>query len=230
VDGACTLGMQCEDTWVCDPTTRRCVSEECTDTSDSCGTDQTCVLQYHKTTAGACYTACLPFVSGSCPDDDVCIPVTSDGSVGACFPTGTLALGDPCVVSDVQSNCVQGTQCIDTTVSGWQCTPLCDYWGSALYCPPPTLCGPRYSCLEPATGDSAAIGSPCSTSAVLLQVCGPDGKHFKGACVEQPGSAALECFQACRTDTSPLNADCPSGQVCSVYPGLPVNIGLCKST
>ncbi len=226
-DGSCTLGSQCQDTWVCDPVMRRCVPEECKDDSNSCGTDQTCVLQYHETTSGACYTACLPFVAGACPAADVCIPVTSDGSEGACFPTGTIALGDPCVVSDVQSNCVQGTQCIDTTVSGWKCTSLCDYWGSSLYCTGSDLCGPMYSCLDPATGDSAAIGSPCSAGAELLQVCGSDGRRFKGACVKQQG-AALQCFQACRTDTSPINADCPSGQVCSNYPGLPDLIGICE--
>jgi hypothetical protein len=231
-DGSCTLGTECQNTWVCDPTTRRCVSGECTDDSDSCGTDQTCVLQYHETVFGACYTACLPFASGACPAGDVCIPVATDGSAGACFPTGTTKIGDPCVVSDVQSACGQGAQCFEqTSTSGWKCAPLCDYWGGLVDCTAPTLCGPQYGCLEPGMGDSAAIGSPCSVGAELLQVCGSDGIRFAGVCVEQATSDAgktLECVQACRTDTTPMNADCPAGHVCAVFSGLPVHIGVCE--
>lgn len=73
--------------------------------------------------------------------------------------------------------------------------------------------------------DSAAIGSPCSSSAQFLDFCGDDGKAYRGMCADpnSPQETNLQCLTFCRKNAG----DCPAGQSCDIGILSSLYVGLC---
>jgi hypothetical protein len=169
--------------------------------------------QVSSPVVGACYPKCTPYTTGTgCSTSQECLTVSLDGTEGACFAKGTTGDGQACTSTDVGTGCVAGHVCI-RDVGNYVCRKICDFFTSSPGCSLNQRCALGGVC-SAESGDSAAIGSACSTSSVAGEACGNDGKAWRGTC--QDVSSVLTCLKICRTSTT---SDCASGQTCYAFQG-----------
>lgn len=217
---SCGTYSDCPDptSQVCDPTTETCKPEEC-----PCPSGQTCAYQKQGVEMGACYPSCTPF-STACSGNAECVVQRPDDTQGICIHRGTKSELQLCKGSWVNTDCAAGLVC-DKTLSGASiCFKQCPIFASDPGCPNGELCTPNSECTA-TQYDSAAIGSPCSSSAQFLDFCGNDGKAYRGMCADpnSPQETNLQCLTFCRKNAG----DCPAGQSCDIGILSSLYVGLC---
>ncbi len=212
--GSCQNAEECSNpaTMICSPTTLKCEAGQCTANSQ-CGTNQACLGQVASPVVGACYPKCTPYASSSgCTSTKDCVPYLLDGSEGACFAKGTTADGATCTDTDVGTGCVAGSICVrDSGVR--VCRRQCNYFASSPACVASQRCALGGVCIAEG-GDAAAVGAACSSSSAAGEICGNDGKAWRGTC--QDIGSGLRCYKVCRTSTA---SDCSGSQTCSPFQG-----------
>ncbi|MEZ4220440.1 MAG: hypothetical protein R3B13_05870 [Polyangiaceae bacterium] len=214
VTGNCQNAEECANpaTMVCSPTTQKCTAGECT-AQTTCPNNQACLAQVASAVVGACYPPCTPYASSTgCTSGSDCVPYLFDASEGACFKQGTTADGAQCTDTDLGTGCVKDSLCVrDAGVR--VCRRQCNFFASSPACVASQRCALGGVCIAEG-GDSAAIGAACSVSSIAGEICGNDGKAWRGTC--QDVGSGLRCYKVCRTSTA---SDCSAGQTCSPFQG-----------
>lgn len=209
----CTSAEQCSSpaTMICNPKTLTCQAGQCTATQACASSSDICLGQVTSPTVGACYPSCTPYLSTTgCSASQECVNVYLDGSKGACYAQGTTADGQTCVESDVSTSCVAGSVCVRDQ-SLWVCRKQCSFFSASPTCPTSQRCVLGGVCIAE-TGDAAAVGQPCASGSAAGDLCGNDGKAWRGTC--QTVGTTLSCAKICRTS---VTADCTGGKTCSPF-------------
>ncbi len=208
----CQNAEECSNpaTMICNPKTFQCQAGQCTATSQ-CPNNEACLGQVPSAAVGACYPQCTPYATGTgCASTHDCVPYLLDGTEGACFQKGTTADGAACADTDVGTGCVAGSICVrDSGVR--VCRRQCNFFASSPACVASQRCALGGVCIAEG-GDAAALGAACSVASAAGEICGNDGKAWRGTC--QDLGSGLRCYKVCRTSVS---ADCTSSQTCSPF-------------